>query len=192
MAMQANGNGRGHSDEAETPASNGLTDADRQEAIRELVPLKNRMEEASGAYRACLKKWKGRGASTKALTQTVAERRLDPDETMAHEREMARMRAVSGRFPTIQQDMAAFFGEPVVVPVKAEAEHTEFRAHDDGYHTGMDGGARDDNPYEAGSPLHVKWDEGYIDGQAAIAERMAAGGGERPANRTRSRRAATH
>lgn len=158
-----------------------FTDEQRQDAIRELVPLKNIMEAANGVYRSALKRWKGMGANTAALTKIISERRLDPAEVTAQLREEVRLRAISGRYPTIQTDLMSMFeAAPIDVSDKAQAEMNESRVEDDGYFAGYAGHKIETCPaeYVAGSPFNVAWRRGWSRGQGALATKTFAGGGE--------------
>ena len=156
-----------------------FTDDQRQIAIRELVPLKNALEEASGVYRACLKRWKSLGANTKALTTIISERRQDPAAIMAQVREEVRIRAISGRFPTIQTDLMGMFetaGQDITD--KTQSEMDEFRVQDEGYFAGYEGHMIETCPaaYAPGSPFHAAWHRGWHTGQAALATKTLARG----------------
>ena len=156
-----------------------FTDEQKLTALREMIPALNDIEEAGGVYRAICARWKKAGAPLKALQEIAKERRLDPQEIIAHETEKLRLRAISGRFPTIQQDMMTIFDTaPTDITAKAQEEMDEFRVEDEGYFAGVEGHKIETCPpqYVPGSPFYAAWCRGWHKGQASLVTRMAARG----------------
>lgn len=175
------------------PPGSNLTPDTFVEGFLELMRLKRAVDEATGKYRAARKRLEGQGADLKALALVEGWRKLDADEVEQRLRKSLQYAAwlsmPIGSQPSLFADL------PHDKPgEKMRAEQARWAAEEAGYMSGKAGGDRnEDNPYPPGTENHVAWDEGWVRGQAAIAEGMRpsrkpkqARGERRPSRRGRS------
>lgn len=168
------------SSEGDAPNGGGnCTDETKRQAYREALILKIAVESAQevlnskrGEYRAYLKAAGKKGVDTKAITNMLAMRFEDPDLVLIEERERLKMYDLSGFLPGIRDRLLGRLDiqEPTF---KEEEENQVLIAYDHGHLAGRSGHSRDDNPYEPGTQGHVKFVEGWLAGQRAIADEMA-------------------
>lgn len=170
----------------DTPAAGGNIFTPATLALhRAVVTTKREADEAQGRYRAARKKLRDAGADMGAYALMESLAKLGEEE--ANRRMNDAMRY--GRFLglPIGTQLQLLEDDLPRVPEKAKAEHTEWEATEAGILAGKAGYGRvDDNPFQAGSPLYVAWDEGWLKGQATIAATM--GENAKQANTSRKRR----
>ncbi len=137
--------------------------------------LKRALEEANGLYRAGLKAAKNVGINQGQLVAVLKAERDDPDQRALNNRDFMRY-ALWANVPMGTQ-FAMFSDDQAPKPTeKAASELTIFRAKQDGIDAGRAGHNRAANPHAEGSPTHVAFDEGWLHGQAVIANEMALSG----------------
>lgn len=146
-----------------------------QSFTRELVISKRELEEAQGRHRAILKRAKASGINNKAMTEHLANRKLDSDEVTRHYRDVFYYGAVNGAPYAQQQDMFPTSGMDLHVTEGAEAEHQEFEAGEAGYLAGRAGKPVTDCPFPVTSPLSQVWSRRWHDGQASLAAELGPG-----------------
>lgn len=155
------------------------------EMALELFRMKRALDEANGKYRAQRKKMDSAGIDMKAFAMLESLSKLDEEERCTRLRNLFRLAAPLDLKLAKQADL---FPETVEVPgEKMTAEQRKWAVSEAGYEAGKKGANRDSNPNEAGSEYHATWDEGWIRGQATIADRMAP---ERATRTGAARRAA--
>lgn len=169
------------------PPKTNVTKEQRQAALREIISLKREAAQASSRLQSAYKKWARAGVPSAGIRETIKARDMDPDALVAELRDkFAAMEAAN-----IQISAEDLFPEtvPVKVTDKAMAEQLEWEAHNAGYKAGLAGIVIDDNPFPAGVPVHVKWIDGWHDGQADLVKRMEVAGEQAtekvPASRSR-------
>ncbi len=153
------------------------------ECFRKIRTAKREADEARGRYQAARKAAKDAGVDMPALALMEQLAKLDEDEV--NQRLSAVFRYAGWLELKVGTQLDMFGAEPRTQ--KAEVEHREWAAEEAGIEAGKAGADRnDENPYPPGSPLHVKWDAGWLKGQAIIAAQM--GQTRKRAATTRKRR----
>lgn len=158
------------------PAIGNVTDATRREAFWACVKTANALATAQANHRNELKKWKSNGVDPAEITLALKARKKDQGDLLQGLRGQARMLMASGVLPELREQLFAGFGDYAPPTAKETGQIEAHKAADEGYFAGKDGDRRDSNPHAPGTDLHVEWDHGWIEGQAAIAMRMGAGG----------------
>lgn len=154
------------------PAGGNVTDAIRREAFWACVKTANALATAQANHRNEVKRWKERGVEPAEISLALKARKQDPGDLLQGLRGQSRMLIAAGILPDLKETL--FAGLDVAPPTAKEARTMDAnKARDEGYFAGKDGDRRDANPHAPGTDLHVEWDYGYIEGQAAIAARMA-------------------
>jgi hypothetical protein len=118
---------------------------------------------------------KGDGINLAALKVVENRAKLDSDERELIDRKVAEYALWLDQPIGSQTDM---FGS-ATVSEEATAEQHEWTATGDGLEAGKAGKQRDDNPYPAGSAVHVAWDKAWLRGQKIIAKQMGPTKGRR-------------
>ena len=150
---------------------NNVTDALRREAFWACVKTANALASAQANHRNEVKRWKEQGVDPSEIGLALKARKQDPGDLLQGLRGQSRMLIVAGILPDLRETL--FAGLDVAPPTEKEARQADAnKARDEGYFAGKDGDRRDNNPHPPGSDLHVEWDYGYMEGQAAIAARM--------------------
>jgi hypothetical protein len=146
-----------------------------QELTRELVTSRRAIAEAQGVHRAVMKRAKGLGINTKALSEVVTNRALDTDEVSRHYRDVMRYAAINGATYAVQQDLFPTSGMDLHVSDKASAEHQEWEASEAGHLAGVNGQPVEGCPFPPASPLAQMWTLSWHRGQAALAATLPPG-----------------
>jgi ribosome modulation factor/uncharacterized protein (UPF0335 family) len=146
-----------------------------QEITREVVMSRRAIAEAQGAHRAIMKRAKGLGVNTKALSEVVSNRALDTDEVTRHYRDVMRYAAINGATYAVQQDLFPTSGMDLHVSDKASEEHEEWEASEAGYQAGLHGQPVEGCPFPPASPLAQMWHRSWHRGQAALAATLGPG-----------------
>lgn len=161
--------------------ANNMTDELRREfytkalhAQQEIDRLAELMKSAKSSISAVYKDAEKSGVSKKAIQDVLRMRNVDLDILRVQERERARMLAVSGVWPSIQED----FFDRLTPPADLTQEVTLEVAYDNGHTCGVKGENRDINPHAPGTERWEAWDRGWLIGQAKNAPNQA------PANDT--------
>ena len=141
---------------------------DAERAFQDVEAAQREVKSAMGTYRGVLKRAKKAGVSTEAITFTLQARRLDSDDLKKREQEKARMMALAGVWPSIDQDLFADFKPTRETVDKNKDAISASRAYDDGVFHGNEGKNRVLNPHLQGSENFDAWDRGWIAGQAKI------------------------
>lgn len=154
------------------------SDETKRQAYREALVLKIGVESAhevykskQGSYRAYLKAAANKGVPTDAVTNMMKRRFDDPDLVLIEERERLKMYELSGFLPGVLEKISDRY-DVQEATANEEEENQVLIAYDRGHLAGRSGHTRDTNPYPPGSLGHVKFTEGWIHGQRAIADEM--------------------
>lgn len=158
------------------PGHNALAPDDFVKAWLELKAYKRKLDEANGTYRAHRKKMEGMGVDLKSLALLEQLSKLEtPEEQSARLKRTVQYAGFLSMPLGSQLELFAAGVQPEAPGQTSQSAISEAAANDAGYEAGKEGGNREDNPYPAGSPLHVAWDDGWVRGQEYIAERMERG-----------------
>jgi hypothetical protein len=141
---------------------------DAERAYQDVEAAQREVKSAMGTYRGILKRAKKAGVSTEAITFTLQARRLDHDDLKKREQEKARMMALAGVWPSIDQDLFKDFKPTKDIIAREKDAILASRAYDDGVFHGNEGKNRTLNPHLQGSEAFDAWDRGWIAGQAKI------------------------
>jgi ribosome modulation factor len=124
---------------------------------------------AVAEHRLVLKAAKAAGVSNKAIIYALSVRHLDKDVLIQNERAKARMLALSGVWPSIQED----FFNILTPPADLQNETTIDMAYDNGHQCGIKGENRSINPHHQGTEKWDAWDRGWLTGQGSNVEKIA-------------------
>lgn len=162
---------------------NSVPDSEKQKyyrqalrAMQEVEKAKELSKAATSAYRAVLKEAKAAGVMPEAIAYALKCRMLDSDELAQQQREICRMLALSGVWPSIQDDLFASY----LPKVDLTAETTAEVAYDHGHTCGVKGENRDLNPHAPGTDQWNSWDRGWLAGQGANVAKMPSAKRGRP------------
>lgn len=169
---------------AEKRDPSSVSNEERLAAMREATAAKRVVDEAQGAYRALLKRFKAEGLDTKAIIDTNAASRQDPAIVAAHEVERLRMMALRS-IVTLDDVLSA--ADHLNVSAKARAEDNVAGAEESGYAAGKHGVPAEDCPYPSGSEFAAIWSKWHANGQRAAGVELKAGGGGVQADASRKR-----
>lgn len=154
-----------------------------QEHWRKIKTLKRELDEANGRYRAARKGAENAGVDLKTLGLLEQLAKLDDGEA---DYRLNKVFLYAGWLSLpIGTQVSLFEAEPP--KPEAEDAHRQWAASEAGVESGKHGANREDNPFPPGSPLHVQWDAGWLNGQKIIAHEMAPTGRMR-ASTSRTRR----
>lgn len=152
--------------------SGGPSKGDVLSADAELLEATRESKEAAARLGAVKKRWKKAGVNIKAVTDLQKQRNQDENTRVAEEAEKRRYAGwMNVRLVAPTEDA----GQPEEQEATSteEAAHREAMAKDAGYRCGRLGTDRtSSNTFPPGSPLHVAFDLGWLDGQAKIAAEM--------------------
>ena len=154
---------------ADKPAASNLTPETYLDYRRRVGAADTAFREAQSIRQNEIKRAKAAGIDTKAMLAMMQFRKQDPEEVAMHERNKARYAAWEGLAYGTQ---GALFGatDDQHPADRAAREFALHRAEDDGRFAGRDGTKREQNPHEAGSEDHARWDTGWMATQAEFAE----------------------
>lgn len=151
-------------------AASNLTQETFVEYFREYSAARTKIEEATAAARAILKRAASVGINTKMLAKARENQRLDRDKVEADMQDLARYHAWLGLPVGTQAEM---FGDAGDAPKKEVIDEQRiWEAGEAGLAAGKAGKNRTDNPHAPGSELYQAWDRAYIAGQETIIEQM--------------------
>ncbi len=147
----------------------GISPTDFTSALADLLTARTKEDSAAGSRRAIMARFEKLGAHKPGLQLFLRLRKMEPAD--------AEMMLVSAlrycRFAQLEiGDQATLFpasddaGKP---SAKSIGGLTEAVAYEEGYRAGKAGRNRGDHRYEAGTPMHARFDEGWCDGQATLA-----------------------
>lgn len=163
-----------------TPQESNCSDDVRREWYRKALiadiaqqSAKARFDQKKGEYRSILKTAEDSGVDIEAITNVLKKRFLDPDEVIRAERERLKMYELSGFIPGIVDNVLR--RTDIEEPTSKESHDLMLLdAYDKGALAGRKGRILSEvNTYLAGTELHVRFIEGYREGQASISEEMA-------------------
>lgn len=146
-------------------------------------------DSKKGEYRTVLKAAEKAGCDIEAITNNLAKRFQDPDEVLRAEIARIEMYEISGFLPGIA-DQLSRRARPAEGTLKETREGMLLDAYDKGALAGRQGRKLGEvNTYHPGSELHVRFIEGWREGQSSIAQEMAPLSDEpaQPAKRGRGR-----
>lgn len=152
-----------------TEQKRGISPTEFTTALADLLSARTKEDSAAGTRRSIMARFEKLGAHKPGLSLFLKLRKMEPAD--------AEMTLVSAlrycRFAQLEiGDQATLFpasddaGKP---SAKAAAGLTEAVAYEEGYRAGKAGRNRGDHRYEAGTPMHARFDEGWVDGQATLA-----------------------
>lgn len=165
-------------DDAETlppVAGSNTTDETKRHYYKQALKAQQVVEEAQEVLKGAkdvlnnvLKVAGENGVNKAAIKFALKARLLDKDELVHEQREIARMLALSGIWPSIQTD---FFAD-LKPPVDLTAETTADVAYDNGHTCGVKGENRTLNPHVPATEQYDAWDRGWLTGQGANVEKL--------------------
>lgn len=162
-------------DQAPPPRGSNVTDLARKEFWKRALKDQQEIDKAEEILKAAkdmlrdtLKVAKGQGLDPTAIKTALKARLRDRDELAAEQREIVRMMAISGVWPTIQTDLFA----GVITEAAAAHETTVDVAYDQGHTAGVKGENRTVNGYVPGTEQYDAWDRGWLTGQSGNVERL--------------------
>lgn len=153
--------------------------------VREASATKREIDEASGRHRSVMKRAKAAGCNPKVIALAITSKKQDPAVVASEIRDTVRVMNLVG----VELTPGNLFGtwEPSVTE-KAAEEFDLHTSEERGYAAGKGGQDRAGNPFEAGSPFHQSWDNGWIRGQKFIADSMGPDKVQANASRKRPER----
>lgn len=134
-----------------------------------------KLSEAQADHRNAMKRAKAAGVNNKAMVAAIAMLKEDQPVVEAHHRDLTRYLTWLGSPLGTQGSLFGASDDAPRPTEKAQAEHAAWAAREAGYEAGASGTARDQVPYEIGSPLHAEWDAGWSEGQARIIADLGTG-----------------
>lgn len=153
--------------------SNGPTKGQFLAAMRDVALRDAEIATKNGSRRRALRRYKAEGIDTDALLATLRKRHQDPDvlrEKLAKEQQYCDWAGLP-LFKSAVDAGAAVDPFSDLTDIE-RAEHLRWEADQAGHATGRAGGDRFANKHMAGTETYVAWDNGYLRGQAEIAEEM--------------------
>jgi hypothetical protein len=152
-----------------TDKKGGIAPNDFTAALADLISAKTKEESAAGSRRAVMARFEKLGAHKPGLQLFLRLRNMEPAD--------AELTLVSAlrycRFAQLEiGQQASLFAasDDAGAPSRKAADGlTEAIAYEEGFKAGKAGRNRGDHRYEAGTPMHAKFDEGWVDGQATLA-----------------------
>lgn len=147
----------------------GISPNDFTAALADLLAARTKEDSAAGSRRAVMARFEKMGAHKPGLQLFLKLRNMEPAD--------AELTLVSAlrycRFAQLEiGDQASLFAasdDAGMPSAKAVDGLTEAVAYEEGYRAGKAGRNRGDHRYEAGTPMHARFDEGWVDGQATLA-----------------------
>lgn len=139
--------------------------------------FKQELDQANARYRAHRSKMEKAGVDLKALADLQRLAKRDNDERRTHLKTLFRYAQILDLSLAHQADL---FGAVAEKPgEKVTGEKQLWAAEQAGYTCATEGGTKESNPYEPGSPAFVRWDKGYNGGtefMKGTAELKGSGG----------------
>ncbi|MBX9697900.1 MAG: hypothetical protein K2X74_00630 [Acetobacteraceae bacterium] len=170
-----------------TTKQGGISPNDFAGTLADFVAAKTKEDSAAGTRRGIMARFEKLGAHKQGLNLFLKLRNMEPADA-----ELTLTSALRYcRFAQLQiGDQATLFpaSDDAGAPsTRAAKGLTEALAYEEGYGAGRGGRSRGDHRFEAGTPMHAKFDEGWIDGQTSLAMEM---GEDLPADGSALRRKA--
>lgn len=147
----------------------GISPNDFTAALADLISAKTKEDSAAGSRRAVMARFEKMGVHKPGLQLFLKLRNMEPAD--AELMLSSALRYCRWAQLEIGEQSTLFpasddAGRP---SEKASNGLTEAVAYEEGYAAGKAGRNRGDHRYEPGTPMHAKFDEGWIDGQATLA-----------------------
>lgn len=155
---------------AETPASNGPSQADFEGTLSEYTELKTASQRLAQKMKTALAAYENKGGDVDEIKFAHKMAKLDKGEARAKVQRMNRAAVWSGIIEYEANGQANFTATFTEAPKKqsteAGARLARARAHADGYNSGKSGGSIDASPFndKPGSEEFVAWRDGWNDG----------------------------
>lgn len=164
-----------------TETKRGISPTEFTTALADLIGAKTKEDSAAGSRRAVMARFERLGVHKPGLQLFLKLRNMEPADA-----EMTLASALRYcRWAQLEiGDQATLFaasddaGKPAQ---KATDGLTEAVAYEEGYAAGKAGRDRGQHRYEAGTPMHARFDEGWVDGQEVLANQL---GEDRPKDGT--------
>lgn len=157
----------------------GISPTEFTTTLADYITAKTKEDSATGTRRGLMARFEKMGAHKPGLQLFLRLRKMEPADAEL-------MLSSALRYCRWAQlgigDQATLFpaSDDAGAPARKAADGlTEAVAYEEGFAAGKAGRDRDQHRYEAGSPMHAKFDEGWLDGQQALAMQL---GEERPAD----------
>jgi len=164
---------------SENQQHGGLSPSDFVAGFAERMQAETAKDSAVGKLRARDKALEKLGADLKVLGWVRQVRKMEPADAEAFIAKFFRycrwLNMPIGDQPSLFA-AADDFGVPAT---KARDGLAEAEAYEEGYKAGKGGRNRSEHRFEMGSPMHERFDAGWCDGQAVLAEQL---GEELPAD----------
>lgn len=169
-------------------SSNTINPTDFLSALSDLIAADTARDRSTAKARNVRKRFENMGCDMPALALMLTLRKLEPEEAEQRLRNALRYSRWASMKIGDQADL--FAGMDADTPAeKASAEWTEAQAKEEGYAAGKAGRDPNDSRFPLGSPLAQKHYEGWVEGQAYLAEALgrepAEGETLKPAKRGR-------
>lgn len=152
-----------------TREHSGISNDEELVHARAIQRFAREKDSATGRYRAAVKAAKSAGCNVEKLLAAIAAKRQEPDEVVMGLRDFVHYSQLLG-IPGIAPD--AIFARDIRISDKTQSEEDAFEAEQRGYKAGRHGEKATENPFQAGTELHVVWHEWWLKGQEAIAMEM--------------------
>lgn len=136
--------------------------------MRQYQQQKRRCDEENGVLRSIVKRAKSDGMPIKAMRDTIAASKLDPEEVERDLRDRLRLMAIKH----IVIDRDSLFDWDTAVTAQTCAADDTWDAAEKGYRAGRHGQPAEECPYDLGSPFAVVWRTDWAKGQASIAREL--------------------
>jgi ribosome modulation factor len=162
--------------------SNTASNELKADFIRQYRLQKRKCDEEQGVLRSIAKAAKSNGMTLKALTNTVAATKMDPEQAVSELRDQIHYMALV-RLPVTKDSLFDFDTE-----VNEESQHQDdlWDVGESGYRAGRDGSSSDDCPWQDGSEFYEHWMNNWQRGAASRAREL--GPNDQPAVATRQKR----
>jgi hypothetical protein len=134
----------------------------------ELIKATTRKHVSVAKMRGIRAQLEKAGTNMRALDFVIKLRRLEADEAAILLRDIFRYAGFLGMDAVKQGDMFAASDDVAMPNETQRGELAEAVAYEEGYRAGKAGRDAGDTRFPAGSPLHQRHYEGWVDGQAAI------------------------
>lgn len=133
-------------------------------------------DSAVAKQRAVRARFENMGANMRALDLMLKLRKVEPEDAEMLLRDA--LRYCRWASMKVGEQASLFGSDDAQAPSeKARGEWTEAQAYEEGYAAGKAGRSGTDHRFVAGTPVHQRFYQGWVDGQTLLAEML---GKERP------------
>jgi hypothetical protein len=140
---------------------------------RKIRRARRALDESNGVYRALLKGAKKAGMNTTKLIEAHGAARKESESVITDVRDFIHYSQLIG-IPGLSPD--SIFAKDVRITDTTQIAEDLMEAEDRGYRDGKNGTPLGDNPFVAGTELHVVYTHHWHEGQAALGAEMGPRG----------------